>query len=109
MALLNFTEGAGETFIKGYSLQYWLQYFRINKEDRAYYKQLCNVLGFAPGKVNLYTTALSHRSVKEHADENNERLEYLGDAVLSGIVADYLLNDIHTVAKAFSRKCEVKW
>jgi len=90
MALLNFTEGAGETFIKGYSLQYWLQYFRINKEDRAYYKQLCNVLGFAPGKVNLYTTALSHRSVKEHADENNERLEYLGDAVLSGIVADYL-------------------
>ena len=34
--------------------------------------------------------ALSHRSVKENADENNERLEYLGDAILSGIVADYL-------------------
>jgi ribonuclease-3 len=33
---------------------------------------------------------LSHRSVKETADENNERLEYLGDAVLSAIVADYL-------------------
>jgi ribonuclease-3 len=38
----------------------------------------------------LYTTALSHRSVKESADENNERLEYLGDAILSAIVADYL-------------------
>ena len=38
----------------------------------------------------LYQTALSHRSVKEGADENNERLEYLGDAVLSTIVADYL-------------------
>ena len=48
------------------------------------------MLGFAPGTVSLYKTALSHRSVKEGTDENNERLEYLGDAILSGIVADYL-------------------
>lgn len=48
------------------------------------------MLGFAPGTLSLYKTALSHRSVKESADENNERLEYLGDAILSGIVADYL-------------------
>jgi ribonuclease-3 len=53
-------------------------------------KQLKNVLGIKPGNIFLYTTALSHRSVKEGADENNERLEYLGDAVLSAIVADYL-------------------
>jgi ribonuclease III len=53
-------------------------------------KQLENVLGIKPGNIFLYTTALSHRSVKEGADENNERLEYLGDAVLSAIVADYL-------------------
>ncbi len=52
--------------------------------------QLQNVLGIKPGNISLYTTALSHRSVKESADENNERLEYLGDAVLSAIVADYL-------------------
>ncbi len=53
-------------------------------------KQIRNVLGVKPGNISLYTTALSHRSVKEGADENNERLEYLGDAVLSAIVADYL-------------------
>lgn len=51
---------------------------------------LRNVLGFAPGKVPLYKSALTHRSVSENADENNERLEYLGDAILSGIIADYL-------------------
>lgn len=52
--------------------------------------QLKNVLGVKPGNYSLYQTALSHRSVKEGADENNERLEYLGDAVLSAIIADYL-------------------
>ena len=71
-------------------MRFWLQYFFIPKVERLYLRQVCNVLGFTPGKMNLYNTALSHRSVKEGADENNERLEYLGDAILSGIVADYL-------------------
>lgn len=53
-------------------------------------KQLRNVLGFAPGKPVLYRTALTHRSVKEGSDQNNERLEYLGDAILSAIIADFL-------------------
>lgn len=71
-------------------VRYFIQYLGIDKTNRSFYKQLCNVLGFAPGTVSLYKTALSHRSVKEGTDENNERLEYLGDAILSGIVADYL-------------------
>lgn len=33
---------------------------------------------------------MSHRSVKDAAEENNERLEYLGDAILSAVVADFL-------------------
>lgn len=58
--------------------------------QRNYFRQLANILGFVPGDMTLYTTALSHRSVREGADQNNERLEYLGDAILSGVVADYL-------------------
>ena len=53
-------------------------------------KNLRNVLGFNPGNLQLYKTALSHRSVKEGSDQNNERLEFLGDAVLSSVVADFL-------------------
>ena len=49
-----------------------------------------NILGFSPGNISLYKTALTHRSVRDSADENNERLEYLGDAVLSAMIADYL-------------------
>jgi ribonuclease-3 len=71
-------------------LQFIINFFSSNTELKAFKKQLRNVLGFNPGKLELYKTALSHRSVREGADENNERLEFLGDAVLSSIVAHYL-------------------
>jgi len=71
-------------------VRHFIHYLGIDKTSRSFYKQLCNVLGFVPGTLSLYKTALSHRSVKEGTDENNERLEYLGDAILSGVVADYL-------------------
>ena len=61
-----------------------------SKSDRDFRRQLRNLLGFAPGDLSLYKTALSHRSIREGADENNERLEFLGDAVLSSLVAHYL-------------------
>lgn len=47
-------------------------------------------MGFKADNLQLYKTALSHRSVREGADENNERLEFLGDAVLSSIIANFL-------------------
>jgi ribonuclease III len=52
-----------------------------------------NVFGFFPGNVSLYKLAFIHRSVCMESNGHklsNERLEYLGDAVLSSIVADYL-------------------
>jgi len=60
------------------------------KSTSTFEKQLNNMLGINPGNIQLYRSALSHRSVKETPDENNERLEYLGDAVLSAVIADYL-------------------
>ncbi len=64
--------------------------FTTKKGDKAFREQLENVLGFMPGKLDLYITALSHRSIKDTPEENNERLEYLGDAVLGSVVADIL-------------------
>lgn len=62
----------------------------LNKNDKEFKRQLQNVLGFVPGNLIIYKTALSHRSIREGADENNERLEFLGDAVLSSLVGHYL-------------------
>ncbi|MBQ2166424.1 MAG: ribonuclease III [Bacteroidaceae bacterium] len=56
--------------------------------------QLRNILGFLPRDIRLYQTALMHKSLtlREKGEKhiNNERLEYLGDAVLSAVVADIL-------------------
>ena len=53
-----------------------------------------NVFGYNPGNILLYKLALCHRSASTEEIKglriNNERLEYLGDAILSAIVADYL-------------------
>lgn len=65
-------------------------FFEFDKKKKEFKRQLSNVIGFVPDDLSLYKTALSHRSVREGADENNERLEFLGDAVLSSVIAHYL-------------------
>ena len=62
--------------------------------DKEIYQSIKNIFGFYPGNIFLYKLALRHRSVaKKVADGtkmSNERLEYLGDAILGAVVADYL-------------------
>ncbi len=51
------------------------------------------IAGFAPSNLSLYKLATLHTSRSKEANgfrESNERLEYLGDAVLGATVADYL-------------------
>jgi ribonuclease-3 len=54
-------------------------------------------LGFEYQNIQLLVTALTHRSyVNEHkksVSEHNERLEFLGDAVLELVVTDYLFSN----------------
>lgn len=62
--------------------------------NRAYFKKLKNILGFVPGNVKLYQMAFRHKSVakqiKDGVKNSNERLEFLGDAVLGSVVAELL-------------------
>ena len=62
--------------------------------DRHLYNSIKNIFGFYPGNIFLYKLAFLHRSAGSEVIQgmkvNNERLEYLGDAILDAIIADYL-------------------
>jgi ribonuclease III len=62
--------------------------------DQKLVTYLHNLFGFSLKNLNLYKQALRHKSVaqnvKEGVKDSNERLEYLGDAVLGAVVAEYL-------------------
>lgn len=65
-------------------------FFRKEKEP---FLRLHDILGFYPRHIEIYQLALRHKSCASHINGhhvNNERLEFLGDAVLGAIVADIL-------------------
>ena len=73
-----------------------LRYFKRKKDiqDNELILAVKNVFGFKPGNISLYKLAFRHKSVASSGTNgfkhSNERLEYLGDAVLSSVVADFL-------------------
>lgn len=65
------------------------------------YKELQNMLGFTPTNIALYELALSHRSNNNNTSENNERLEFLGDAILGAIIGEHLFMKYPTKAEGY--------
>ncbi|MCC7233480.1 MAG: ribonuclease III family protein, partial [Bacteroidia bacterium] len=63
-------------------------------KDKSFAVSLKNLLGFCPGNLAVYHLAFRHRSVAEEHPSgvklSNERLEYLGDAVLGAVIAEML-------------------
>jgi len=64
---------------------------------RTFVKALTQILGFVPKYLHFYNRAFTHKSMSKttrHSggqfDFNNERLEFLGDAVLDAVTAEYL-------------------
>ncbi|MCC2547971.1 ribonuclease III [Hymenobacter sp. BT175] len=64
-------------------------------QDREFRRAIATMIGRTPDNVRLYQLAFTHSSaVRQQAEagrhQSNERLEFLGDAILGAVVAEYL-------------------
>ena len=77
-------------------------------DKREFNSRLKKILGFSPGNLELYEIAFIHRSatftLSSGKKVNNERLEYLGDAVLDAILSDYLFENFPDANEGFLTK-----
>lgn len=69
---------------------------RYDEKDKQLSKAVKHIIGRKPYNIRLYALSMKHSSIAQESNkvkgfkESNERLEYLGDAVLGGVVAEYL-------------------
>ena len=75
------------------------------RKDRESYLCFYRILGFMPRNISLYRQALLHKSTSLKSEQgrplNNERLEFLGDAVLDAVVADLLYKHFESRKEGF--------
>ena len=74
-------------------------------QDKALYEYIHSIFGFYPKNIALYRVAFTHKSMSAEKVGNyhvsNERMEYLGDAVLGAAVADFLFHTYPTQPEGF--------
>ena len=64
-----------------------------NPSSRDLSRSIRNIFGFQAGNLHLYKLAFRHKSANKDVNGikiNNERLEYLGDAILGSVIAEFL-------------------
>ena len=68
-----------------------IPFLRFSFRKSEFEKNVSMLLGYRTNNGELFQTALNHRSVKDNPTENNESLEFLGDAIIGSVVAEYLI------------------
>ena len=74
--------------------------------DKVFTRELYKILGFIPKNLYLYKLAFTHKSLSSKEEQpkypaNNERLEFLGDAILDSVTAEYLFRKYPTQDEGF--------
>ncbi len=73
--------------------------------DKQLKQAIKSILGYTPGNIFLYHLAFLHKSAAQETINgikvNNERLEFLGDAILDAVIADYLFKTFPTKGEGF--------
>jgi ribonuclease-3 len=87
-------------------IKHWLS------SDKKLSAALKTILGFYPGNIALYQMAFRHKSMVKKNEANtqpsNERLEFLGDAILGAVVAEYMFRQFPYKDEGFLTKMRSK-
>jgi len=75
------------------------------RKEKELYSSLYRIIGFYPRNIELYKLALMHKSVAKRNAKgrplNNERLEFLGDAVLDAVAGDIVFRHFEGKREGF--------
>jgi ribonuclease-3 len=86
-------------------------YNQFLAKDKDFAKRISSIIGFTPANLPIFRLAFHHKSSstdKTSPLRSNERLEFLGDAVLSTIVAEYLFKKYPNGSEGFLTKMRSK-
>lgn len=94
-------------------MRFFFKFYNLYlSKDKDLTRRLTSLLGFVPANLSIFKLAFSHKSNSSdkggYATQNNERLEYLGDAVLGTIVAEYLFQKYPNRDEGFLTKMRSK-
>ncbi len=82
------------------------------KKDGDFFYAIQDLVGFKPGDIEPYKKAFTHRSLNKMDEFGNainyERLEFLGDAMLSAIIAAHLFNEVPSGNEGYLTKMRAK-
>ena len=69
--------------------------FTSKKKDGIFYNKMKDLLGYAPKNLSFYSEAFTHPSYQyqKATRKSYERLEFLGDAILGAVIADYIFTN----------------
>jgi len=83
-----------------------------SKNDGNFFVSIIEILGFKPKNLKFYKTAFTHRSMNIRDDKghpiNYERLEFLGDAMLSAVIATHLYVEVPSGDEGYLTKMRSK-
>lgn len=79
------------------------------KEELDLIRFVIRQLGYRPENIQLFREALTHKSISNNTGErSNERLEFLGDAILDAVIAEYLYTKFPNEDEGYLTKLKSK-
>ncbi len=85
---------------------------RLEPKEEKLAAAIKKITGLSPKSIPIYTTAFTHRSMGARSAKGHiisyERLEFLGDAILGAVIAEYIYNEVPNGDEGYLTKMRSK-